>query len=726
MRAGKKLKRLLPVLLAGAIVLLCWTTGLGRGSVQFANLEKDGLTFFRSGNKTFSLAEGAAYGVLNDGPGFTLPAGHYTLSVTTDGDGDNLLRITTSNGAAVEPAEFTLPAHGWNSTLRFELKEDARDLDLQIEFVQGTYLQIHDFDMVMEDATDGAWMLTLLAVVCCILYGCWCRGLLPRERMGRLLLMGAAVLMASVPALRDNLYGGHDTLFHQMRLYNVADALRSGQFPVRMGGYGYNGYGSAVSVFYPDVFLYFPAFMMLTGATVQCAARAYIIGMNALTAATMYLCGKRIFASRSTGVCASILYTLASYRLVDVYVRDALGEYTAMAMLPLFILGLWEVIFGDARRWRTLVLGATLVFMSHMLTTVMCAVLAVLIGAVSLGRIVREKRLAPILKAIMATACLNLFLLLPMLDYSMQGIGDSGTFMTSCSGSAVELMELFAAQTDSIKNLGLALLLGTAVFAYAALTGRGEKKPMRTAIGCAAVGVAAALAATNLFPWARLEQLTRGMINYLQFPWRLLTFADVFLALAAGCGVMCFAQGKAQRELAMLLTLVLCVTGSYAQISGYAIQDESMPESGLRYADPYIRYKSYTDVITGSYLEYALPGSNLRATSDQSVQLSGAEMTDYRKVGTEITANVQATADAEIALPVFGFDGYRATVDGREMETGLGDNNRLTVLLSEGTSGELKVWFAGKAIWRAAEIVSLLTAAGLLFSAWRKRRGAAR
>ena len=89
-----------------------------------------------------------------------------------------------------------------------------------------------------------------------------------------------------------------------MRLYNVVDALRTGQFPVRMGGYGYNGYGSAVSVFYPDVFLYFPALMMLLGATVQCAMRTYIIAVNAVSAAAMYVCGKRMFESRTAGTCA--------------------------------------------------------------------------------------------------------------------------------------------------------------------------------------------------------------------------------------------------------------------------------------------------------------------------------------------------------------------------------------------------------------------------------------
>ncbi|MGN0773383.1 MAG: hypothetical protein ACI4MP_06275 [Candidatus Ventricola sp.] len=722
MSVRRKSRALWAVVLCAALIALCWGLGIGRGEMAITDLEKDGLTFYRGGNKSYSLAGGDSYGVLNGGPGFTLPAGRYKLNVTIASDGDNALRIVSSNGAKAEPAELALPAQSWNNTLWFELKEDARDLELQIDFQQGTYLQIHGIDLVMLDRTDGTWTLTLIALLCCALYVLYLRGVLKDGAPGRLLLMGAAVLMASVPALRNCLYGGHDTLFHQMRLYNVADALGSGQFPVRMGGYGYNGYGSAVSIFYPDVFLLFPALMMRTGATVQCAVRTYIIAMNAVTAAAMYACGRRIFGSRTAGTCASILYTLASYRLMDVYVRDALGEYTAMAMLPLFVLGLWEAVFGDAKRWRTLTLGATLVFMSHMLTTALCAALAVAVCALNIGRIVRERRLAAILKATAAAVLVNLFLLVPMLDYSLQGIGDSGTLMTSCSESAMQVMELFVTQANAAKGVGCMLLLGLAALLYAALTGRAEGAGKRAALGFALAGAAAALMATELFPWAQLERLTRGLINYLQFPSRLLMFAELFLSLAGGYGAACLAKGTAHGELAALLTLVLCVTGVYGQIGGYAVQDEKPPEFGLRYDDPNIRFKSYTNVITGSYLEYTMPGSDPGATKDQSVALAGeAELTDYRKAGTRMTAQVNAQTDAVITLPVFGYDGYRAEVDGQRMETGLGENNRLTVTLPAGTRGELRVWFAGKMSWRIAEAVSLVTLLGLLAQAARRR-----
>ena len=49
----------------------------------------------------------------------------------------------------------------------------------------------------------------------------------------------------------------------------------------------------------------------------------------------------------------------------------------------------------------------------------------------------------------------------------------------------------------------------------------------------------------------------------------------------------------------------------------------------------------------------------------------------------------------------------------------------LTVALDKGMQGELRVWFAGKAVWRAAEAVSL-AALVFLYVFGRKRRAQAR
>ena len=67
----------------------------------------------------------------------------------------------------------------------------------------------------------------------------------------------------------------------------------------------------------------------------------------------------------------------------------------------------------------------------------------------------------------------------------------------------------------------------------------------------------------------------------------------------------------------------------------------------------------------------------------------------------------------------FDYDGFRATVNGREIAVERGSNNRVSVVLPAGTSGALKIWFAGKGWWRVGDAVSAATLIGLLF--WMKK-----
>jgi len=699
---SKKIVQVLPLVLAALMLALVWLSGAFRGEFVWPNLVKNGMSGFREGYKSYALSKGDSYGLLNEGPYFSLPAGTYTLECAIETDAENVIRIETGNGARVEPAQITVPADAWSFKERFTLLDDAENLQIRVGFENGTYLNLHGVKMSVQ-TTDNLFLLTAVVAALCVLYVLHMNGYLTPERKRTLLILGMAVLFVSVPALRENLNAGHDSEFHRMRLRSTANALAEGQFPVRIAGSMYNGYGSATSVFYPDAVFYLPALLMIGGATIQFAMSAFIVLTNAVTAASMYLCGKRMFDSRKMGVCASLLYLTAAYRLTDVYVRMAAGEAAAMAVLPLFVWGLWEVIFGEKRRWLPLALGATAVFMTHIITTVLCAVMAAVVGVCCAGKILREGRLVPILKAIALTVLLNAYYLVPLLHYMMNGVS-MGALNSSVAAGAMEPMYLLACDSEFPRDIGLPMLLGAVMTLYMFM-GRSDAQ-LRMVRRLIAVSAMLALMTTNIFPWAQLESRLGMAVNFLQFPWRLLMFVDLFLALAAGCGVVRIAQELNIRSAAVPLVLAVCMLCSYTQIAQYTVV-ENAP---LRY------WLSNSQMIT-AYAEYTLPGSNLaRTVTEHEVLVSGdAVFTDYEKRGTQVTLRAQAQNGGAISLPVFGFDGYRAELDGEEIGWTLGDNNRLTVQIPAGTDAQLRVWYAGKVLFRIADAVSLAAA---LFAGW--------
>lgn len=149
------------------------------------------------------------------------------------------------------------------------------------------------------------------------------------------------IAFASYPVFSYFLYNTHDISFHLLRIQGLKEGLLSGQFPVRIQPNWLNGYGYGVSVFYGALFLYVPAFLTLIGFQIQTAYKVYILLVNTATCLIAYYCFRKVFADDKAGVLASLLYTLAPYRLTNLYIRAAVGEYTAMVFLPLIFYGLF-------------------------------------------------------------------------------------------------------------------------------------------------------------------------------------------------------------------------------------------------------------------------------------------------------------------------------------------------------------------------------------------------
>ena len=95
------------------------------------------------------------------------------------------------------------------------------------------------------------------------------------------------------------------------------------------------GHGYANSLFYCDTFLVIPAILRLIGFPMSVSYGGYICLVNLTTAVIAYICFCGIFRNRVTGMFGSMLYTLAPYRVYNIYNRSAVGEYTAMIFLPL-------------------------------------------------------------------------------------------------------------------------------------------------------------------------------------------------------------------------------------------------------------------------------------------------------------------------------------------------------------------------------------------------------
>jgi uncharacterized membrane protein len=171
-------------------------------------------------------------------------------------------------------------------------------------------------------------------------------------------------LAAIQPLFSPGFFPMHDNT-QPTRVYEMAQALKDGQFPVRwVGDLGY-GYGYPIFNFYAPLPYYVGAGFVILGFDALIATKI-IIGLGVLLAAlSMFFLAKKIWGSWGSMI-SSVLYVFAPYHAVQVYVRGALGELWAYALIPFIFLG---VIFVYERKTlKGVLLGGSsfaLVILSH-------------------------------------------------------------------------------------------------------------------------------------------------------------------------------------------------------------------------------------------------------------------------------------------------------------------------------------------------------------------------
>ena len=710
----RKAKLYGPVLLAALLCALVFATGALKKPKIFENITTDYMVFQKKLPR-YSLTDGDEYGVIPmERRGWMhLPAGEYRLRWTISCDGDNILRLTNTNDATITPSEFTIPAGAGDGELHFTVEEDCEDFKIEFEFAAGTYMDIYQVKLYTPEYQDDAFTLLFFAVGASILWLMIGTGRLTRENMAPVLFIALAVLIGSAPALKTTFVIGHDGTYHMARLLNLADGLKNGQFPVRMGGFAYDGYGGVMSVFYPDTFLYPFALMILGGASAVYVCNVFSVALNIGAALSMYVAAKRLFEKRWAATGASILYTLASYRVVNVFTRIAFGEALAMVFLPLFLVNLYDVVCGDARRWKGLALSAACIFCSHMITTLFCAVLAAGFCLLHIRKIILQKRLLPLVKAVLVCLLLCLYRIGPFVMYSMQGLGADDLFRNITEFS-VELGQVLLMNAGTITRetnnpqimefsveIGLPLLLGGFLAVYRAATGEN----MRRALGFGTAGLLLAFACTTASPWRSVNEMLHGLLNYVQMPFRILTMASFFLALCSG-DALCTAQTEKKKEARLWAALALCAVCVHPLLSDHALSTRILPYG--------------REDFSSINLDYRLPNMDESTLEDTQIAVSDSvEITDFQKDGTHIVANIATEQAASLTVPLFAFDGYEAKLDGQALDWTQDDRARLTVRLPENARGRLEIRYVGKAIWRAADAVSAATLIGLLF--WMKK-----
>lgn len=363
------------------------------------------------------------------------------------------------------------------------------------------------------------------------------------------------------------------------RVFVMSEALKDGQFPVRVVDYlGYN-LGYPIFNFYAPFAYYLGAVTSFLGFSIITATKV-MIGLGVILAGIFMYFLAREFWGKVGGVVAALFYIYAPYHSVNSYVRGAISELWAYAFIPLAAFGfykLYEALAGKKKAphiWKYLTvsaLGFAGIILSHNLTALMVTpflVALLIVLSVLLGRKGLLKKVPYLLLAFVLGLSLSAFYFLPaLLEMKYTDIG-------SVLGGGSDFRNHFVcpiqfwyspwgfggSEPGCLDGISLQLgkphiLLTLLAFLVLPVLFKIKKN---LAISSILAFVFLLMTIFLMLPISQFIWEALSPMEYFQFPWRFLVLAAFFMSFLAGSVIYAILEvGKSHLKRDILAPILL-------------------------------------------------------------------------------------------------------------------------------------------------------------------------
>lgn len=701
-------------------------------------LNSDGVENY--GNIIVGVTEGNHFFVT---PSVMLDKGIYQIKVLykTDADNNNCSIVSSSTGAySIFSDYFTLSAMKSSCEFNIWVNNKLDTMQVKVGYVNTGTLEVQKIEI---STAWNSYIYQIFKLLCgLILVNLLCYLWLYRDKVDWVVIIGilGSAILASCGLFGEYYQWGHDIDFHLVRIEGLKDGLLSGAFPVRIQPNWVNGYGYAVAVMYGNSTLLLPALLRIIGVTVQDAYKCFVFAINLGTAISAYYCFKKISKNKNVGLVSSIIYTLSVYRMCDIYIRAAVGEFTAMMFLPLIVLGFYYAFAEDSKQedygkhlWQP-VLGFSGLIQSHILSCQMVAVFIVLLCLICIKKVFEKRTFIYLCKIAGLTLLVNLWFLVPFMQYMGEDLNVVATeFNGNIQRRGITIMELFApiyngnviqgGHWDTLLDIGgkfpvslgsVFLIIG-AIYLISCNKWKENRIKTTASVTFLLLGVSVFLS-TNLFPYNDINSFSETLAKLIgrgNLPFRYLSISGV-LGATLGCLLLIELNKQWSKEYVKILAVGLCLVA--------AIQSTSYTYEVLFRGGMSIKYDEgtlSTENLMGD--EYVYVGSSAwSALQDAEAHGYNMEIFSYKKNYNTIIIEGKATGDnPSVIVPLFYYIGYEANdvyTNERFEIIRSQDNNRICVNLPNDYEGTLIIRFSGLWYWHVAEIISLLAVIVLIVS----------
>lgn len=500
---------------------------------------------------------------------------------------------------------------------------------------------------------------------------------------------------------KDLVLAGDDIGFHLNRVFGLAEAIKTSHYPFYIDSTFLNGYGYATNWFYSNLFLFPMAILLNLGYSLVVSYKTYIIIYTIATACVTYYCTYKMSKKVTSSSFMTILYVFSLYRAFDVYQRAALGESLAFIFLPVILYGIYEILYGQKKKWYILTIGFTGIIYTHVLSSVLAFCMLLLFLLLSINRL--QTKIIYFVVAGGVTILLSSFFIFPMVEQMASNTFYLNTYtLATPSDTMYSLGTLWRSIT--LNNKGSAII-GLGYVPFLPLIYRFNIKKKNTIISfadkCLLIAMIFLLMTTNYFPWKHFH-----MLDVIQFTFRL--FALVTLLMAFSCSVyIAYAVKKKYHLIGLLVILLSLSINNASTIAQYykdfRIHDKNQFRGEQTFKDSY-------DIGAGSeYLPSVTKIDVLKSRKKDEVKTRNhtTKLSRIAKEGNELYINFDAKNKDTLELPMIYYKGYEVKINNEIVPVKMSNNGLIEVPIQG--KGKIEISYPGTGIQKFSFYTSITT-----------------
>ena len=525
------------------------------------------------------------------------------------------------------------------------------------------------------------------------------------ERKFLIIIFIITIFILTLPNMHKDLVMGDDYIYHIARIQSITDSIRNGVFPVKINSTLANGFGYASAMFYPDLFLYVPSFLMiLFNADVIISYKIFIALFLSLTFLIFYKSIYHITENRYSAIFGTIFLMLSRSLYMSLYLRFALGEFLGFTFILPALVGMYDYFYKDFKSPQYLILGFIGLINTHLITGLIVLSVCLVLFFINIKTSIKNpKKLLKLVACTIIVLLASAYFWCPMIEQlRIQNL----RLTIPWTNIGADDYSLFDYLSNEKFSIGLSIILSFPFVLYGLINNKFEKYGKKYLI----VFIVLSIILVCPFTWEKFSK----ELNIIQFRWRLLgiitTVYALSLTLLFNNVTKDYDKTRTEKSLIVILSILMFLT-----INNYYFNDLINSRITKESLQKIINTSTLSLGGGSEYLPVEIKEVQKIYEMDPNKSYAGkSEIIGTKYPNSIYIFNKKNIEDEYITIPFTYYYGYVANIktekdDVYPLEVSKSEDGFVRLKISKDLEGEVRVWYNGTKIQKISLIISVAT-----------------